>query len=354
MKEFKKLPIGMLLTFGLLTGTTVYAQADVGVATSDFAVKDKAGNVVMQYKMNQKVSIQKETETAYTITVNDNNYQVEKNNILKTIKQEEQSLRVNADGASLKNTPSLFGNTIENLNKGETVYRIKGMDAQGKWIKVRTTQGVEGWVYNPSFDENYNETPVSTKGYMLGSAEEGYGILDGNEIEIDGFENATYKVKTQGKYIFIPKDFVSFTPPLNQMIHPQPVQTPPQNLTHNDALANRILNEAYKHLGKPYVWGATGPDTFDCSGLVQYVFAKEGVIVPRTTSEQFALGIPIDTNHLQAGDLLFFQTYEPGASHVGIYIKDNKFINAVGERVTISDLQAPYFATRYLGAKRMF
>jgi cell wall-associated NlpC family hydrolase len=113
---------------------------------------------------------------------------------------------------------------------------------------------------------------------------------------------------------------------------------------------NPIVREAMSFLGVPYVWGGASPSGFDCSGFVQYVFRQMGRSVPRTADVQFANGYPVTSP--EPGDLVFFQTYDWGASHVGIYLGNGYFINASRPDVHISNFGSSYFRSRYLGARR--
>jgi cell wall-associated NlpC family hydrolase len=88
--------------------------------------------------------------------------------------------------------------------------------------------------------------------------------------------------------------------------------------------AGQAVAYAYSKLGDPYVYGATGPSTFDCSGLVQAAWASAGVAIPRTTYAQVAALPAVSTSNLQPGDLLFFD----GDGHVGIYVGGNELIDA--------------------------
>jgi peptidoglycan DL-endopeptidase CwlO len=109
-----------------------------------------------------------------------------------------------------------------------------------------------------------------------------------------------------------------------------------------------VVGLAMQELGKPYQWGAAGPDTFDCSGLVMYVFAKMGVSLPHNAAAQYGYGTPVDYNDLQPGDLVFFE----GLGHVGIYIGGGQFIHAphTGDVVKISSLSSH---GGYVGARRI-
>ena len=117
----------------------------------------------------------------------------------------------------------------------------------------------------------------------------------------------------------------------------------------------RLLDVAMRFGGVPYVWGGASPSGFDCSGFVQYVFRQIGVNLPRTADVQYELGRKVLESELQAGDLVFFETYEPGASHDGIYVGDGKFIAAnSGTGVAVVSLEDPYWSSKYLGARRLF
>lgn len=85
------------------------------------------------------------------------------------------------------------------------------------------------------------------------------------------------------------------------------------------------------------------------------VLSATGVDAPRSAREQFRLGKPVDVDELEPGDLVFFRTYRSGASHVGIYLGEGQFIHAATRlgRVTVSSLDEPYYANRYLGARRI-
>ena len=117
----------------------------------------------------------------------------------------------------------------------------------------------------------------------------------------------------------------------------------------------KILQLAQKYIGVPYVWGGSTPDGFDCSGYVQYVFREAGIEIPRTADEQFMYGYPVDQDRLLPGDLVFFETYEPGPSHIGIYFNATYFLHAdsASGMITFDTLERAYREETYLGARRL-
>ena len=120
--------------------------------------------------------------------------------------------------------------------------------------------------------------------------------------------------------------------------------------------AAQIVLTARNMLGQPVVWGgASLSQGFDCSGLVQYVYRQSGITLPRTADLQFLVGRPVAPAALQPGDLVYFTTYEPGASHVGIYIGNDKFVHTSFSQgmVAIADMNDAYFVKRYYGARRV-
>jgi cell wall-associated NlpC family hydrolase len=112
--------------------------------------------------------------------------------------------------------------------------------------------------------------------------------------------------------------------------------------------------DALRFLGTPYVWGGEDPSGFDCSGLVQYVYAQRGVTIPRVAEDQAAVGIPVTPQQLQAGDAIFFADSSGYIGHEGMYLGGGQFIHAprTGDVVKISSLYDDYYARRYAGARR--
>jgi cell wall-associated NlpC family hydrolase len=123
--------------------------------------------------------------------------------------------------------------------------------------------------------------------------------------------------------------------------------------TRTSRIAKTLTRSALRFLGTPYVFGGTSGYGFDCSGYVQHVYALLGVHLPRTADAQYYAG-GRTVGGIHTGDLVFFQTYEPGPSHVGIYLGHGHFAHASSSHgVMVSSLSDSYWSARYLGARRV-
>ena len=123
-----------------------------------------------------------------------------------------------------------------------------------------------------------------------------------------------------------------------------------------DAIAQDAVDLAARLIGKPYVWGAEGPGSFDCSGLTQYVYERVGVDLPRQAIQQSKAGDAAG-RRLQRGDLLFFSTDTRRSlvTHVGLYEGNGVMIDASKRhgRVRRDDLSDQYWAERFMFARRV-
>lgn len=117
----------------------------------------------------------------------------------------------------------------------------------------------------------------------------------------------------------------------------------------------RVTGTALSLRGAPYVWGGDTPAGFDCSGFTQYVYGRHGVRLPRQAAAQYRVGARVGRDDIRAGDLVFFTTIAPGASHVGVALGDDEFVHAPSERgvVRVERLSGSYWARRWLGARRV-
>ena len=118
-----------------------------------------------------------------------------------------------------------------------------------------------------------------------------------------------------------------------------------------------LIQTALSLEGVPYQWGGDQPSTgFDCSGFVKYVLGQHNIAAPRTAAEQFLIGRQVELDQIRAGDLVFFSTVAPGASHVGLAVSSDEFVHAPAASgvVRVERVRASYWLARYVGARRIF
>lgn len=133
--------------------------------------------------------------------------------------------------------------------------------------------------------------------------------------------------------------------------------TPEERRQADPALGKKILKSARSQLGKKYCFGGRSPEKgFDCSGLAWWSHKVNGIDIPRQSWDQFRYGREISRKNLKPGDLLYFETYKKGASHVGIYDGKGGFIHSPssGKKVRVTAMTDSYYKKRYLGARRFW
>lgn len=268
---------------------------------------------------------------------------------------------------------------------------VKTKHTEEELISILDNNQTESYVLN--YDSNIIK---SAKPLEIAKSEDNIDLFDGYEIDIENVEQ-TKKIKNKKdnkKEEIVPKNTSdSDTSKYSKLVSDDGL----------DKFVNQsdLLSYAVEELGKPYVYGANGPSTFDCSGFTSYVFKKSGISIPRTSYLQAEKGESVDKNKLKSGDLVFFDTRSlskletevddpiDGAvvvqesietvvshdledtnfdkekkkrviikpskvTHVGIYIGDGKFIHASSgqKKVVINELDSKYYSERYYGAKR--
>jgi hypothetical protein len=119
--------------------------------------------------------------------------------------------------------------------------------------------------------------------------------------------------------------------------------------------AYAVTGTALTLRGVPYRYGGTDPGGFDCSGFTRYVFGQHGILLPRDVKDQFEAGRPVQPTEIEAGDLVFFSTVAPGASHVAIALGGEEFVHAPSTTgvVRVERLGSTYWSQRFVGARRV-
>ena len=146
--------------------------------------------------------------------------------------------------------------------------------------------------------------------------------------------------------------------PINYNYRQQARIQAPYRVT-NVGLTRKVEEDAKKLLGKKYVWGATGPRTYDCSGFTQKIYRDAGITIPRVSRDQAKVGQYVSYKNMRKGDLVFFDTHKKKTgkvTHVGIYLGNNNFIHASSgaKKIVIFNFEdKKFYKNRFLWARRV-
>ncbi len=198
------------------------------------------------------------------------------------------------------------------------------------WLKVKTWEG-EKWL-NPDGEERFIEKSFyayNEPSFSSGKANAGAVYSPQNFRVVDGTPSGWLKIKTWEGDKWM-------------------------NLNQTDSGSSGVIDLALKQLGKPYVEAGTGPNGFDCSGFIYYVFKNNGYNIVRTSVAGY-WGMVTKISDPQPGDLVFLQnTYKQGPSHLGIYLGNGEYIHASDETTGVikSKINSPYTQKHFLGYAR--
>ncbi|WP_276700141.1 C40 family peptidase, partial [Romboutsia ilealis] len=231
--------------------------------------------------------------------------------------------------------------------------------ASNGWKKIKTSSGTTGWVSgeyltkgvveNSTSQTSYKATVNATSLNVRSGAGTSYSVITklskGTVVDvIESASNGWKKIKTSsGTTGWVSGDYLT--------------KGVVENSTSSTNKVQAVLDLAEKQLGKPYVWGAEGPNSFDCSGLIYYVYKNAaGITLPRTSAAQYSAGVAVSKSNLKAGDLIFSSTDGTGnITHVAIYAGNGKMIHAPrsGKNVEKVDMNTNYWNKAYVGARRV-
>lgn len=302
----KKLPIGI----ATLCVVSLFGLKDTGVFVNEHVQTTYGGNKIT-FAKGEKVEVLEKTDNGYIVskgkakvTIPEDKIAMESaNDVYKVVKP-----------AAIKNNSEL----IRNLFIGEELLLIE--DRGDGIIAKSKNDGVTGYVPKDSIEL------ISTVKKPEPKKEDVVKVLNKEEEQ----------KKNADKKVVVVKNY--------------------KEKSANSAIAETAINSALNKIGSPYVWGSAGDGAYDCSGLVYSVYKNElGINLPRTSRDQSNYGTSVSKDDLQKGDLVFFDTFGKGVSHVGIYMGEGKFVHSSysQKKVVVSDLSDNYYAKNFVKATRV-
>lgn len=232
---------------------------------------------------------------------------------------------INGDRVCVRYAPNRTDRSVTLLDKGHPVLVTA---RKGNWLQVKTAAGQMGWVRD-------DLVKVTGTLAMKPSARAGQKIAKRPAVQ-SAHRSKNTRVASARRSTSL--------------------RNANRSTSSGTSAGESVVRIASRFKGVRYRWGGSSRSGFDCSGFTRYVFRQRtGVVLPHSASAQFRKGVPVSRGELKPGDLVFFQTYRRGASHVGIYIGNGKFIHAssAGGRVRVDSLNDGYYRRRYVGARRL-
>lgn len=306
---------------------------------------------------------------------------MELNNLNSTTIFPAQQLKVDGTNSPVQTTgkqptssqSSTSKQTTYTIKSGDTLSRIaanygvsvssiqKDNSISGHLIYPGQTLSIGGTASTPSTSTS-NKTSSTSKPQVTTPATRGtYTVVSGDTLsaiayrnglsvtQLMNWNNLTSSLIRIGQKLKIENGIVEQTSNSNSNTS---ANTNTPNVSSNTV--TNVINIAKSRLGDPYVWGGSSPGGFDCSGFIYYAYSKAGVSVPRTNAVGFDAR-SYTVYKPQVGDLVFFKnTYQSGISHLGIYIGNNSFLHAGGNKVQITSLSDPYWSKHFDSYKRFY
>lgn len=293
MKLSTSISAGILLAVTLLSATSLTAHADEGVSIQDFSVKDRGGKIKKSFKANDVLYLSGESKSSYQVSMDGAVYQVNKKNILKTVKHEEESLSVLKEGHTLKTAPNLFATSLLTLSEDEKVERIDKEKNRNGFIKVRTTQQVEGWVLESALKPNLKNVPVQTIAFVSDDSLKEQSLVYGKKVTVVGFADSQYTLLENDKEIVAKRTAISLTKPPKRFKYANPIKKHDTPLRITSLPGSRI-DPVYG--GHEYHGGV---DVSIPANTPIYATA-EGVVILTHTGETYGNGAGYG-NHVKLG-----------------------------------------------------
>lgn len=343
-------------------------------------------NKIKGYVLKEFIKVE---ETAETNTVQKNENQVtnERKEEIKKLQQGDKA--ITKSEAKVYIRPLINSLVITNIEKDNKV-EIKSII--NNWAYINS-QNTNGWVMLDALQMQSNETNtekeesntstslnktvyISTSGINFRKepntdSEVLRVFVENTKVTLISEEDGWCKIEYKDQVGYVVKTYVSekkvtttsrsggtrttTTKTTTQKTNTTKTETT-NTVTTSSAKGKEVANYVKKFVGCKYVYGGSGPKSFDCSGLTMYVYKKFGISLPHSATAQSKIGTKVARENLQPGDLIFFRNYRTnkGIGHVGIYIGNNKFVHASTEKtgVITSTLSGSY-SSRFVTATRL-
>ena len=271
------------------------------------------------------------------------------------------SMRTITGRVNFRSGPSTKHTSYGKITKGT---KVTYLGSSGSWIKIKHNSKT-GYVHKKYISSASTSTSTTKTKYVATSAglnlrkgpSTTYSTIQklskGSKVTVISSSNGWSKVKYKNVTGYVSSSYLSSkkTSATSSAI------TSNSNSSQSTS-SSKVISYAKKFLGKPYVWGAQGPSTFDCSGFTYYVFKNAAnITLPRVSQDQSTYGTYVSKSNLKVGDLVFFDTNganDGNVSHVGIYLGNNQFIHASSSKgkVVISNLEN-YYLDRFVNGRRI-
>ncbi len=273
-----------------------------------------------------------------------------------------KTVYISASSLNVRSGAGTSYSVIGNLKKGNSAsvvastngwYKIKYGSGYGYISsKYTTSSALTTNTTNVAPTTSANKTVYTTTSLNVRSgASTSYSVVgvlgSGKAASVVGTSGSWYKIKYGSGYGYISSKYTTSSAPSNG--------GSTTTVTPSNGSGSSIVSYAKSFLGCSYVYGATGPRSFDCSGFTQYVYAHFGKSIPRNSAAQYSSSKKISKSQLQAGDLIFFSNSTAGTvGHVAIYIGGGQMIHAANSRtgVCIDSINSSYYTSHYIGCGR--
>lgn len=275
-----------------------------------------------------------------------------------------KTVYVTASALNVRSGAGTSYSVIGSLSKGKAASVV---GTSGNWYKIKYGSGY-GYIsasYTsakaPSSSTS-NTPPTTSSGKTYYSTTSGLNVRSGpgtsyvskgtlsygQAVSVVDSSSYWYKIKFGSGYGYVGSKYLSTSKPSSTTTTPSTPDTP--------SSSSSIVSYAKSFLGCSYVYGAAGPNSFDCSGFTKYVYAHFGKSIPRSSASQYASCTKISKSSLRAGDLVFFSNSSSGGSvgHVAIYMGNGQIIHAANSSrgVCTDSLNSSYYTSHYIGAGR--